>query len=130
MLKQPAMEPAADWEEDLVTGLLQTLYNPEAMLHEDQPDFLKEYPAHLHIDILPEYQRQGLGRKLMEALWAKLKDDGIPGVHLIMWSKNYEAKKFYLRIGFKPWPVVMDNGKSGEVGYDDHDCIWLCKKFD
>ena len=30
--------------------------------------YAKKYPAHLHIDILPAYQRAGLGHRLMDAL--------------------------------------------------------------
>jgi GNAT superfamily N-acetyltransferase len=33
----------------------------------------QEYPAHLHIDILPRYQRRGLGGKLILAFVDKIK---------------------------------------------------------
>ncbi len=41
-----------------------------------------EYPAHLHIDLLPETQGQGLGRGLMETLFAELTRRGVRGLHL------------------------------------------------
>ena len=36
--------------------------------------FGDEYPAHLHIDLLPETQGQGLGRRLIETLEAALRE--------------------------------------------------------
>ena len=37
---------------------------------------LDEYPAHLHIDLLPELQGQGMGRRLIDTLRAALADAG------------------------------------------------------
>jgi ribosomal protein S18 acetylase RimI-like enzyme len=63
--------------------------------------FRKRYPAHLHINILPEYQRMGLGGKLMDALTAQLRAKGVPGVMLGVGSKNERGKNFYGKYGFK-----------------------------
>lgn len=60
----------------------------------------KEYPAHLHIDILPEYQRQGLGHRLMNALIAQLKKDRIPGLILFVAPNNEKGINFYKKYGF------------------------------
>jgi len=62
--------------------------------------FIKKYPAHLHIDILPDYQRQGLGSQLMDTLTAHLRAKGIPGVMLGVGSKNEKGKNFYKKYGF------------------------------
>lgn len=64
-------------------------------------DYAKEYPAHLHIDLLPECQGQGYGRKLMEMLIAHLKERGINGLMLHVSMKNEGAIAFYKRYGFK-----------------------------
>lgn len=76
--------------------------------YETYPD----YPAHLHIDILPEGQHMGLGRKLTETLWAYLKDRGVRGVYLGVGSANTSAQAFYARMGYriminKPWGKVL-----------------------
>jgi len=63
--------------------------------------FYEKYPAHLHIDILPEYQRMGLGNQLMDTLTAHLRAKGIPGVMLGVGSKNVKGKSFYSKYGFK-----------------------------
>ncbi len=60
-----------------------------------------KYPAHLHIDILDEYQNKGYGRLLMEALLDKLKKNGIKGIMLMAGSWNEGAIRFYSRFGFK-----------------------------
>jgi ribosomal protein S18 acetylase RimI-like enzyme len=59
-----------------------------------------EYPAHLHIDLLPEAQGQGLGRRLIETLAAALAERGIPGLHLVVGADNTNAQAFYRRVGF------------------------------
>lgn len=58
-----------------------------------------EYPAHLHIDLLPETQGQGLGRALMETLFAELTRRGVSGLHLGMDPTNAGAAAFYDRLG-------------------------------
>lgn len=62
--------------------------------------FKDEYPAHLHIDILPEYHRMGLGGKLVDALREHLASKGIEGVCLTCGPKNERAVNFYKKRGF------------------------------
>ena len=63
-----------------------------------------EYPAHLHIDLLPETQGQGTGRRLIETLFAELRRRGVPGLHLGMSPTNIGAGAFYERIGMQRLP--------------------------
>lgn len=65
----------------------------------------REYPAHLHIDLLPETQGQGLGRALIETLFAELRRRGVRGLHLGMDPKNTGAAAFYERLGMTPLPA-------------------------
>ncbi len=67
----------------------------------------KEYPSHLHIDILPGYQGMGLGKGLMTALLNHLRDIGCPGVHLGVGSDNHRAIAFYKSMGFS---VLLTKG--------------------
>ncbi|KAJ7507956.1 acyl-CoA N-acyltransferase [Mycena galericulata] len=57
-------------------------------------------PAHLHINILEEYQGHGWGRKLIETAVDYLKGEGTKGVWLGMDPRNANARKFYERLGF------------------------------
>lgn len=59
-----------------------------------------EYPAHLHIDVLPEYQRMGLGHKLTDALLEHLKKKEIKGIMLTTWIRNEKGRGFYDKYGF------------------------------
>lgn len=61
---------------------------------------LKEYPAHLHIDILPEGQGKGMGKKLVFTFIDKLKEMNVPALHLEVGKRNTDAIRFYEKVGF------------------------------
>ena len=61
----------------------------------------KTHPAHLHIDILPEYQRMGIGGKLVDALCSHLKSAGVKGVMLTAGASNVKGVNFYSKYGFE-----------------------------
>ena len=64
--------------------------------------YLESYPAHMHIDIEPKYQRMGIGRSLINALIEKLRSEGSKGLMLFVSPENTGAIEFYKRSGFKP----------------------------
>jgi ribosomal protein S18 acetylase RimI-like enzyme len=76
--------------------IIQLLHHPERMVVPE----VAAYPAHLHIDLLPEWQGRGHGRALMRALLQALQDRGVPAVHLSMVTANTPARAFYDRLGF------------------------------
>jgi len=90
-------QTAADSRQD---GILRYAYSRAGGA---QP-FGDEYPAHLHIDLLPETQGQGLGRRLIETLEAALREAGVTGLHLVASADNTGAIAFYPRVGFEPIP--------------------------
>lgn len=63
-------------------------------------DVVADFPSHLHIDLLPDGQGRGLGRRLIEHLVAALRADGSPGVHLGVDARNTRAIGFYRAVGF------------------------------
>ena len=71
-------------------------YQPELMLWPG----LAEYPAHLHIDLLPPFQGQGYGRQMMETFYAAAAGAGATGVHVAVVAANVPAQGFYRRLGF------------------------------
>ncbi len=74
--------------------------DPERMLIPE----VDEFPAHLHINLLPEVQGRGLGRVLIDRLRAELAARGIRGLHLTMDPDNLPARSFYDRLGFVELP--------------------------
>jgi GNAT superfamily N-acetyltransferase len=98
-------------------GLLEAFHQPERMLHAGIDDF----PAHLHIDILPSHQGGGNGRRLIETFMDAAAVAGAPGVHATVALANARAHGFYLRVGFKPLPIASDGpvvhyGRLTKVG--------------
>jgi len=74
--------------------------------------FAKNYPAHMHINILEPYQRMGFGSQLVDALAANFRAKDIPGMMLGVGSGNVKGRSFYNKYGFKkllriPGCVVM-----------------------
>ena len=63
------------------------------------------YPSHLHIDILPRLQGRGIGRQLIAALTSALREQGSPGVHLLVGRGNQRAAGFYRHVGFSELPA-------------------------
>jgi ribosomal protein S18 acetylase RimI-like enzyme len=72
-------------------------------IHDREPidPITAEYPAHLHINILPAGQRQGFGETLIETFRNQLIDRGIRGLHFGVSRENTRAIAFYRHIGFE-----------------------------
>ncbi|WP_117212810.1 GNAT family N-acetyltransferase [Allorhizocola rhizosphaerae] len=85
------------------------LHWPERMIVPE----LAEHPAHLHIDLLPAYQRRGHGRRLVDRLAQALRAADAPAVHLGMVTENTAARAFYDRIGMH----VIDVPEPGPLTY-------------
>ncbi|MEU6739477.1 GNAT family N-acetyltransferase [Streptosporangium sandarakinum] len=82
--------------------MIDLLHRPERMILPE----LAGYPAHLHIDLLPDHQRKGHGRALMNAFLDALHRKGVAAVHLGMVTANTAARAFYDRLGFHEIPVA------------------------
>jgi ribosomal protein S18 acetylase RimI-like enzyme len=93
--------PPADPPRTPDDEMLALHHHPERMLVPE----LAGYPAHLHIDVLPEFQGHGWGRALIEEFLAGLCAAGVPAVHLGMSPANVGARAFYDRLGFVEIPV-------------------------
>ena len=74
-----------------------------ALIHEPElaaEEVVAEYPAHLHLDLLPVLQGKGVGRIMMELLLEELRERGVPAVHLGADARNHHAIGFYEHLGF------------------------------
>ena len=63
-------------------------------------DIILSYPAHLHVNILPEYQRSGLGTRLIHHFEEYISQKGVRGVHLQTTNYNRKAVPFYKKLGY------------------------------
>lgn len=130
----PKLVPPPDAEHQdpnelpMIKDMKIALYSGHCSMLQSNEELLQKYPAHLHIDILPEFQGKGYGPSLMEVFLAKVKELGATGVHLGMLRTNDGARRFYDRLGYSLCDQVLDSGKSGEVGREG-DAICLVKSL-
>lgn len=66
--------------------------------------YSREHPAHLHIDLLPQVQGQGWGRRLIGEFSEALRARGVDRLHLVSSAANTGALAFYTKLGFAPLP--------------------------
>lgn len=76
-------------------------------------EFKEQYPAHLHIDLLPECQGKGLGRQLIEKLKEYLRKDNACGLMLDVAADNTGGIAFYKKCGFD---VIRENKNESLMG--------------
>lgn len=95
---------------DTERSIVASAGNPERMLIKA----VDEYPAHLHIDLLPEAQGHGLGRGLVDTLAAALHARGVQGLHLVVGTSNTSAQAFYRRVGFSELAADADGVVMGK----------------
>ena len=78
--------------------LIQRIHHPPST----PASVVEEFPAHLHIDILPRGQGHGVGRRLIATLTDTLAERRVTGVHLGVGPQNIRAIGFYRHLGFDP----------------------------
>jgi ribosomal protein S18 acetylase RimI-like enzyme len=81
--------PRTEWTAD--QRLAYQIHHPRPL----RPALLERYPAHLHIDLLPRLQGQGMGRRMMDAWLDLVKSMGARGAHLECSAANARALRFY-----------------------------------
>jgi len=89
-------------------------------------NLIQKYPAHLHINLLPEYQHMGLGSKLIQTYESHLLKLGISGVHLQTTSYNKKAIPFYLKNGYK----VVNQSTMHHFLFDDLGLLTFAKTLE
>lgn len=89
--------PPAEGAPEPADRLVAQIHRPAAA----EADIVCDYPAHLHIDLLPRAQGTGAGRRLIDAFVDELAGRGVPGVHLGVSTANRHAVGFYRHLGFE-----------------------------
>jgi len=84
------------------------------------------YEAHLHINLLPGYQRLGIGGELMRRFEERLSSAGVDGVYLHTSNHNAKAIPFYIKHGFS---LLEDHAQPFWRGVDDHRTLVFGKRL-
>ena len=74
-------------------------------------ELTKQFPAHLHVNIAPEFRNRGIGGRLIDRFVADAKAAGAPGVHVVT-SAGAPNVSFYNRNGFSE---IARAGKGGQL---------------
>ncbi|MDW3218736.1 MAG: GNAT family N-acetyltransferase [Acidimicrobiales bacterium] len=77
-------------------------------------EIVGDYPAHLHIDLLPRLQGRGFGKRLMNSLFAACRAAGADAIHLGCSPENTNAIAFYQHLGFTDLMAGFLWGRSTE----------------
>ena len=77
------------------------------------------YTAHFHVNVLEEYQRQGLGTQLVETLENKLRGMFVEGAYLICGQKNAAARAFYEKLGYEDIDYLVGSVVYGKKFYTE-----------
>ncbi|KAI1177056.1 hypothetical protein F4777DRAFT_543575 [Nemania sp. FL0916] len=92
-------------------ALAQTAYCVDWMLFDNKEAVTQRWRATMHIDLLPEWQGQGWGRKLIDRFVASVQSSGEnygEGEHIGVAGENSKVVPFYEKVGFR----VIEGGES------------------
>jgi ribosomal protein S18 acetylase RimI-like enzyme len=128
----PEMDEKLPWfapgtEEVSEACLTQLAHNPHFLLKSGREDMVDTYHAMLHINILPEFQRMGWGKKMILRFVESLREvaaaRGVEtrevigkGVHIAAALENGKVVPFYEKCGFRVLP-----------GGEKENTIWMVK---
>ncbi|MBO9098138.1 MULTISPECIES: GNAT family N-acetyltransferase [unclassified Rhizobium] len=61
---------------------------------------IQPYPAHVHMNLLPRLQQQGIGTALLDRWITMARQAGVSGIHLGTNTANHGASRFWPKRGF------------------------------
>lgn len=88
-----------------------TLHHPGSV-----PDaIVTAFPAHVHMNLLPRAQGQGLGSRLLDAWVEQAAERHVPAVHAGVSAANGAGLAFWSARGFKPVHTDPGGGSQGTI---------------
>jgi ribosomal protein S18 acetylase RimI-like enzyme len=87
---------------------------------------ISQYPAHLHINLLPGYQGQGIGTRLMMQFEEHMIGLGAKGLHLGTTNQNTKAVPFYRKMGYE---IVHESEIFPHPLFDDLRYLMFAKEL-
>lgn len=96
----------------------------------------QEHILEVHINIIPEYQSKGVGKKLLEFFLQEVKKgrktNGIKKIKTKMLASNEPAIKLFEKVGFekeallkKEWKLIIEDEKTGKKTERYEDCLYM-----
>jgi GNAT superfamily N-acetyltransferase len=77
----------------------------------DFAELCRRFPAHLHINLAPEFRSRGIGPRLIDAFGAHAASHGAPGMHAVT-GKGLRNVGFYARCGLTERGGALWNGRE------------------
>lgn len=112
-LRQKYIKPDEDkrgsWNAD--DDLMHVIYEPVLPPQE----IVNAYPGHLHMNLMPQLQRQGFGPRLLEAFITKATSLGADGFHLGADRRNKRGVEFWRSQGFDVYFRQVIDSASNNV---------------
>jgi len=115
----PRLELAAGWELIRFYGLRGTPRFLRNMLYLGfEPEAEKDEYYLSNMAVLPEFQGQGIGSRLLEYAEQAARSNGLKKCSLLVAMKNVHARRLYERFGYRV--VYSHQYKDGSHGLDYH----------
>jgi ribosomal protein S18 acetylase RimI-like enzyme len=108
--QHPQWAYVAVTSDGLVAGYLVGAIS-EASGFDDFAGVALEFPAHLHVNLAPDYRSRGIGRKLINAFARDAAQAGAKGMHIVT-SADARNVRFYTRAGFSERARTTVNGSE------------------
>lgn len=106
----PQWAYVAQAEDGTVAGyLVGALDEPSGF--EDFASAAQAFPAHLHVNLAPQFRNRGIGAALIDAFASDAARAGVKGIHVVT-SADARNVRFYERVGFRPRATTVVNGSE------------------
>jgi GNAT superfamily N-acetyltransferase len=96
----PGETPHPSWDADLRRSWM--IHHPVRT----PAELTGPHPAHLHMNLLPRIQGQGVGPRLLAAWFARAADQSASAVHIGVNRANVRGAAFWARQGFEDLPPL------------------------
>jgi len=76
---------------------------------------LREYPAHLHINVRQDFRGKQIGRQLIERFLAQADGAGVGGTHVVVLGHNERGRRFFETMGFhllREQPLILPEARG------------------
>lgn len=112
----PSNTPASEWSAD--QRRCHMIHFPK----QTPENVMTHYPSHVHMNLLPRAQGQGIGPALLELWITTARNHGATGVHVGSNKQNARAYGFWQSCGFEPL--------AAQASEDSRGTVWLGRQLE